>query len=67
MKKTMILTAALALMVACAQPQPFHVIPMPADVAISEGSFCVKGAAYDMDENVDVPSQNAILRFVHAL
>ena len=65
----MILAAALVLMAACARPQPqaFHVIPMPADVTVNDGSFCVKGAAYDMDENVDVPSQNAILRFVHAL
>ncbi|MBO4625336.1 MAG: beta-N-acetylhexosaminidase [Bacteroidales bacterium] len=54
---------------ACAKPvaQEFHVIPMPAEVNIAEGVFCVKGAAYDMDENVDPASQDAILRFVHAL
>ena len=65
----MILTAALVLMAACAkpQPQPFHVIPMPDDVTVSEGSFCVKGVAVSIDENMDELSQKAVLRFVDAL
>ena len=68
MKKLTILFSVLAVM-ACAKPVPqeFHVIPMPAEVNLTEGVFCVKGVAYDMDENVDPASQDAILRFVHAL
>ena len=57
------------LVLACAKPQPqaFHVIPMPADVTVSEGAFCVKGVAVKVDENLDELSQKAVGRFITAL
>ena len=68
MKKRLILLAALMAVFACAKPQAFHVIPMPADVTtVSDGSFCVKGAAVSFDENMDEASVAAALRFVEAL
>ena len=69
MKPFSLLLAALFVFAACSQPQPqaFHVIPMPADVTVSDGSFCVKGAAVHFDEDLDEASMGAVLRFVEAI
>ena len=67
MKKLISIFAVAALIAACAGPQEFHVIPMPADVTIADGVFCVKGAAVQVDENLDELSQKAVGRFVEAL
>jgi len=68
-KLTILLTAATLLMAACAKPQPqeFHVIPLPASVELSDGSFCVKGAAVQVDPALDELSQKAVGRFIQAL
>ena len=68
MKQPILLLAAL-LAFACAKPQPqaFQVIPQPADVKFADGSFCVKGAAVNFDENMDEGSLKAAFRFVDAL
>jgi hexosaminidase len=66
-KVTLILSAMLVLACAKPQPQAFHVIPMPADVTVSEGAFCVKGVAVKVDENLDELSQKAVGRFITAL
>ena len=67
MKKLISIFAVAALLAACAKPQELHVIPMPADVSIDDGSFCVKGATVSVDENLDELSQKAVARFVEAL
>ena len=68
MKRLVSIFAVAALIAACAKPQEFHVIPMPAEVTIaSDGTFCVKGAAVSVDENLDELSQKAVARFVEAL
>ena len=69
MKKLTLILSALALLGACAKPVPqeFHVIPMPATVNLTEGTFNVKGAAVNFDENMDEASTNAALRFVASL
>ena len=69
MKRTIELLALAALMVACAKPVPqeFHVIPMPAQVSITEGAFCVKGVQISVDPAMDELSQKAVGRFVEAL
>ena len=69
MNKTIFSLAALLLAVACAEPQPqaFQVIPMPADVTVSEGAFGVKGVAVSVDPAMDAPSVEAVGRFVQAL
>ena len=57
------------LAVSCAKPQPqaFQVIPMPADVTVTDGAFCVKGVAVAVDSALDDLSQKAVGRFVSAL
>ena len=57
------------LAVSCAKPQPqaFQVIPMPADVTVTDGAFCVKGVAVAVDSALDELSQKAVGRFVSAL
>ena len=69
MKHISILLFVAALLASCAQPQPqaFHVIPMPADVTVSEGSFCVKGAEVNIDPALDEASRKAVDRFVTTL
>ena len=69
MKRISILLSLAVLLAACAKPQPqaFHVIPMPADVTLSEGAFPVKGAAVTVDPALDELSQKAVGRFVSAL
>ena len=68
MKKTIIMMLAV-LAVSCAKPQPqaFQVIPMPADVTVTDGAFCVKGVAVAVDSALDELSQKAVGRFVSAL
>jgi len=68
MKKTIMMMLAV-LAVSCAKPQPqaFQVIPMPADVTVTDGAFCVKGVAVAVDSALDELSQKAIGRFVSAL
>lgn len=61
---------ALALIVlgtGCQKTQEFHVIPMPAQVICNDGTFCAKGAAVQIDENIDSVSKAAVLRFVNTL
>ena len=62
------LTACLAI-VACTKPKPqaFHVIPMPAEVTLSEGAFCVKGAAVHFEDDLDEASAAAVIRFIDAV
>ena len=67
MKKIISIFAVTALVAACARPQEFHVSPMPADVTVSDGSFCVKGAAVQVDDSLDEASKAAVARFVEAL
>ena len=69
MKRISILLAAAAMTMACANPQPqeFHVIPMPESVTITEGSYNVKGAAFNVADNLDELSVKAIERFKQAL
>ncbi len=47
--------------------EPLRIIPMPAEVAISDGEFNVKGASFSWDEQLDTASVNAICRFSAAL
>ena len=67
--KRITLFLSLALLAACAKPQPqaFQVIPMPADVTVSDGAFNVKGVAIAVDPALDKLSQKAVGRFVSAL
>ena len=69
MKRTTFFLTVLALAAACSQPQPqaFQVIPMPNQVNLTEGSFCVKGAQVAVDPALDELSQAAVARFVQAL
>ena len=68
MKKTIIMMlAVLALSCAKPQPQAFQVIPIPADVTVTDGAFCVKGVAVAVDSALDELSQKAVGRFVSAL
>jgi hexosaminidase len=69
MKRITFLLSLAVLAAACAKPQPqaFHVIPMPADVTLSDGAFCVKGAEVKIDPALDDASQKAVGRFVSAL
>lgn len=68
MKKMSVLIFVLLLLSACdKKPQEFHVIPMPQEVAMSEGVFPVKGAALEIDGNIDTASAAAIGRFVTAV
>ena len=68
MKRITYLVAALAVL-ACAKPVPqdFHVIPMPAEVEFSKGTFSVKGVAVSIDPALDELSHKAVDRFVSAL
>ena len=67
--KKFLIPAVLAAVLSCAQPQPqaFSVIPQPESVTLSEGVFCVKGAALETDANIDDASLKAIGRFTEAL
>jgi hexosaminidase len=69
MKRISFFLAAAALLFACSKPQPqeFQVIPMPESVSVNDGTFCVKGAAVNIGENLDEMSVKAIGRFVEAL
>lgn len=63
----MMMLAVLAVSCAKPQPQAFQVIPMPADVTVTDGAFCVKGVAVAVDSALDDFSQKAVGRFVSAL
>lgn len=63
----MMMLAVLAVSCAKPQPQAFQVIPMPADVTVTDGAFCVKGVAVAVDSALDDLSQKAVGRFVSAL
>ena len=67
--KHLLLLLSAALLAACAKPQPqaFHVIPMPADVTLSEGTYAVAGKAFFLDPRLDSPSSAAVWRFKKAL
>ena len=69
MKRIPIFFAALALLSACAKPQPqaFSVIPYPNEVSLAEGTFNVKGTAISVDPAMDQASRAAVQRFVQAL
>ncbi len=69
MKRIAILFAAAALLAACSQPQPqaFHVVPMPDEVSLTEGTFPIAGASLVCDEQMDALSVKAVERFASAL
>ena len=71
MKRISLFIAVAVLAAACTKsvpvPQEFHVIPMPAEVNIAEGAFCVKGVQVYVDPAMDELSQKAVGRFVKAL
>ena len=64
-----VILASLAVLASCCNtnPEPFSVIPMPNEVTLSEGGFCVKGTGVKIDEAIDEASVKAIDRFVQAL
>ena len=68
MKRVLLFLSALAVL-SCAKPQPqaFQVIPMPDQVTVNDGTFCVKGAAVHFDDDLDEASAAAVLRFVDAI
>ena len=69
MRKYLFFFAAVLALAACrqVQPQAFSVIPMPAEVAVSEGAYSVAGKAFFLDPRLDNASQDAIWRFKDAL
>ena len=69
MKRIFSYFAVAVLAAACAKPVPqeFRVIPMPSEVNIAEGAFCVKGVQIYVDPAMDELSQKAVGRFVTAL
>ena len=69
MRKYLFFFAAVLALAACrqVQPQAFSVIPMPAEVAVSEGAYPVAGKAFFLDPRLDNASQDAIWRFKDAL
>ena len=69
MKHLFAIIATIALAAACASPKPqeIHIIPLPESISISDGVFCVKGAALETDVNIDEASLKAIGRFTSAL
>ncbi len=69
MRKYSFIFAAVLALAACrqVQPQAFSVIPMPAEVAVSEGAYPVAGKAFFLDPRLDNASQDAIWRFKDAL
>ena len=69
MKRISLFLTAAVLVAACAKPQPqaFHVIPMPADVTVSEGSYAIAGKSFFLDPRMDDASSAAVWRFKNAL
>ncbi len=69
MRKYSFIFAAVLALAACrqVQPQAFSVIPMPAEVSVSEGAYPVAGKAFFLDPRLDNASQDAIWRFKDAL
>ena len=63
--KHIALLSALALVLSCSapEPEPFHVIPMPNDVTLGEGSFALAGARLTIDQALDEASLQAINAF----
>ena len=68
MKRLCSLFAAVAL-ASCSAPVAldFHVIPMPAEVSLSDGVFRVRGASVHFEDDLDEASMGAVLRFVSAI
>ena len=62
MKRFLLFLSALAVL-SCAKPQPqaFQVIPMPDQVTVNDGTFCVKGAAVHFDDDLDEASAAAFV------
>ena len=67
MKKIFCLLAIAAALSCAKKPQEFHVVPMPAQVELTDGSFNVAGAAVTFDDNMDEASLSAAFRFVESL
>ena len=69
MRKYSFIFAAVLVLAACrqVQPQAFSVIPMPAEVTVTDGSYAVAGKAFFLDPRLDNASQDAIWRFKDAL
>lgn len=69
MRKYLFFFAAVLALAACrqVQPQAFSVIPMPAEVTVTDGSYAVAGKAFFLDPRLDNASQDAIWRFKDAL
>jgi len=69
MRKYSFIFAAVLVLAACCQvqPQAFSVIPMPAEVTVTDGSYAVAGKAFFLDPRLDNASQDAIWRFKDAL
>ncbi len=67
MKRFIFVILALVCTACCSRPQNFNVIPMPASVNLSEGSFCVKGARVSIDQDLDSSSVAAVWRFIGSL
>ena len=66
MKRILLFAAAVAVFASCCRkPEPFSVIPMPSQVELTKGTFCVKGTDISVDQNIDELSQKAIGRFVY--
>ena len=62
MRKYSFIFAAVLVLAACrqVQPQAFSVIPMPAEVTVTDGSYAVAGKAFFLDPRLDNASQDAI-------
>ena len=63
--KHLALLTALLLALSCSQaaPEEFHVIPMPNDVTLGEGSFALAGAKLSVDPALDEASAQAVGAF----
>lgn len=68
MKRILFILTGVAVLASCSRKaETFSVIPMPNDVTIEKGTFCVKGAGIKIDPAIDKESGEAIGRFVQAL
>ena len=67
--KRYLIPVVVAAVLSCSglKPQTFSVIPQPESVTLSDGVFCVKGAALEIDRAIDDATLKAIGRFTAAL